>query len=524
MGRYYIILVFSLGIFVPFLTGIAEKDQEISLIEKRSLAKFPSIPKNIKERKKISKKFESYYSDHFGERDFFIKYYKLIKYKIGDSPSNDVTIGKDGWLFLGSIKKGYKKYKDPIGDFRGKNLYSQAELKKFAEYMIRLNAWLQERNIKYVFIIAPNKHTIYFDKLPAYINKVNKQTATDQLVNYLDEHTDVSVIDLRDKLLDEKEKQEVYYKKGTHWNHYGANIAQYEIMRKINRFFPEEIHPKKHKVIVTSGKGGDQGLLNFIGIPKNKEINPKPLFEETCDPVRYPKRIKIRETHTLVCENKKIKAVIFRDSFMRALQPYFARNFKRSTYIVEKLNYPSLIKYIELEEPDIIIEEWVERSLPFVPESPHEFNYYIYKELFVGSNEVVFLDEFNRLRFTQVRVEPQNNRDKSIKLKSTKTPIVRFPLINFKKEHHYMMHLEIWSSVNSKLKLYYSDRNTKGHPFSGNRTVTMYIRSGDNDLYIPIYYSRLGKYLRLDPISGAGEVIIKTMEIKDVENSFNKES
>lgn len=77
--------------------------------------------------------------------------------------------------------------------------------------------------------------------------------------------------------------------------------------------------------------------------------------------------IKARETHTMVCNTQELNAVIFRDSFFVALKPYFSRQFYRSTYIWEKINSKSLIKYIEQEAPDIVIEEVVERSLPYTP-------------------------------------------------------------------------------------------------------------------------------------------------------------
>ena len=81
-----------------------------------------------------------------------------------------------------------------------------------------------------------------------------------------------------------------------------------------------------------------------------------------------------RQIYTLICEDQELNAVIFRDSFSQALEPYFSRKFKRSTYIWQKLNYSSLIKYIDLEKPDIVIEEWCERMLPHVPKSINEFS------------------------------------------------------------------------------------------------------------------------------------------------------
>ena len=94
-------------------------------------------------------------ADHFGLRDRLTAYYKFMKYKLGDSPSKHVTIGRDGWLFLGSIQQGYSAHYDPIGDYRNVNLYSQEELQRFAQRMTALKSWLNKKGIEYVFVIAP---------------------------------------------------------------------------------------------------------------------------------------------------------------------------------------------------------------------------------------------------------------------------------------------------------------------------------------------------------------------------------
>ncbi len=361
-----IILLFGISIFVPFLIGILENDKAISEIEKRKLTQLPEFPKTIKDINKFPKLFDKYYADHFGLRYLFTEYYKSVKYSIGDSsPSDDVTIGENGWLFLGSIKSGYNRYNDPMGDVRNINLFSQVELKKFAKHMVKLNTWLNKQGIKYVFVIAPNKHTIYFDQLPNNISKVNEKSAMDQLIDYLTKHTNVSVIDLRKALLKEKDNHQIYFKTDSHWNHYAANIAQYEIMLEIAKIFPGKINPELQKLHVRTRKGGD--LSSFIGVNNLQEPFPYPVFKPTCHLTKHPKTANETITNTFTCNNQKLNTIIFRDSFFQALQPYFVRKFNRSTYIWGKLNYPSLKKYIELEQPDIVIEEIVERKLPYLP-------------------------------------------------------------------------------------------------------------------------------------------------------------
>ena len=362
-----IIMIFCLAIFLPFFIGLAEKDATDSKIEKRKLSARPNLPVKIKDIRTFPKSFETYYSDHYGLRIWFTKYYRLLKYKIGDSPSEHVTIGKNGWLFLGSIKHGYTERKDPMDDYRNVNLYSPEELERLSLHMKSVEGWLNDQDIKYIFVIAPNKHTIYYEQLPDYISKVNRYSATDQLVEYLRKQTDILIVDLRDKLLKEKNKNQLYFKTDTHWNYYGADIAQYEIMREIEKLFPGKIQPELHSFNNYEREGGD--LANFIGSEMFKEWNPSPIFKNTCKPAKVPPDAHHRSTHTITCESQELKAIIFRDSFFNNLKPYFSRKFYRSTYIFSNFNYAIMKKHIELEKPDIVIEEWVERTLPFVPDS-----------------------------------------------------------------------------------------------------------------------------------------------------------
>jgi hypothetical protein len=99
LNSFFIILIFGAAIFIPFSIGIIKKDNEISELEKRKLLQFPETPKTIGDIKAFPQLFDQYYSDQFGLRDWFTKYYKQAKYSIGDSPSKDVTIGKMAGYF-----------------------------------------------------------------------------------------------------------------------------------------------------------------------------------------------------------------------------------------------------------------------------------------------------------------------------------------------------------------------------------------------------------------------------------------
>lgn len=371
IDRIILIFVFGLTVYTPFLLGITQEDKKISHVEKRNLASFPSLPKSLKTLNEYPKDINTYYSDHFGLREEYTKaYFKLMRKFTDQSTADDVTFGQDGWMFLGSIKPGYQAYNDPIGHAINIYPFTKMELEDYVKSIVTIKNWLNDKGIKYVFIIAPNKHSIYFDKLPEYISKKNPESVPDQIINYLREHTDVSVVDLRPALLEEKKKHHVYLKSDTHWNHYGANVAQFELMKKIDNLFPGRISPEllsdDQFTISTKTK---YDLALFAKMDNHKEDMPEPVFESGCDLVREPPIGPTTDVHTFVCETGELNAIIFRDSFFGRMQPYVSREFYRSTYIWERINYNSLVKYIEQENPDVVIDEVLERFLPHTPSS-----------------------------------------------------------------------------------------------------------------------------------------------------------
>ncbi|MCK4704537.1 MAG: hypothetical protein KAT90_03570 [Gammaproteobacteria bacterium] len=364
-----LITVFCFLIATPLIVSIIEEDLPVSGIEKRNLTAFPSFPISTEQLIKYPKDFNLYYSDHFGYREKLTKnYFKLVN-KLGDQSSvDDVTVGLDGWLFLGSVKPGYSNYGDPFGDAINANLFRETELQRFASSLTATKNWLKNKGIEYIYVIAPNKHTIYFDKMPSFISKKNNYSATDQLVSYINKHTDVTIVDLRPVLFDAKKNQQLYFKNDTHWNHYGANIAQFEIMKHINTLLPGKITPSLLSNNEFTAQQINKGDLTAMAkINGQEEVYPTPIFNEKCLLKSDPQSISEIEKHTMTCNTESLNAVIFRDSFFSALHPYFARKFNRSTYTTDKLSYDKLVKYIDKEKPDIVIEEVVERELPYVP-------------------------------------------------------------------------------------------------------------------------------------------------------------
>ncbi|GMR06844.1 MAG: hypothetical protein BMS9Abin25_1476 [Gammaproteobacteria bacterium] len=366
---YALAIIFLAAIFIPFLGSIIKTDTIKSVSEKRILTPLPEKPNSIKTLKRYPKKFNLYFQDNFGFRENLMLHHKL-KYWLGDSPSEKVMRGKDGWLFF----KGDSSI-DLQDSFRGIRRFKESELKQYAVALDARYKWLANNGIQYLLVIAPNKHTIYPEYLPDSMFQVNDKTLTDQFFSYIQQHTDVPVLDLRQALLKAKTNDKLlYYKTDTHWNHYGSNIAQYEIAKILASFYPQQIKPlfyNKRDFIINPVAGGDLAVLLGKKL-QYKEYNPNPILDP-CARRPIPLDGDYTITFTTQCAKSSLNAVIFRDSFFEYLYQYISLYFNRVTFISKRLEFSDMAKYIEGEKPDIVIEEWAERFLTDIPEVEPEF-------------------------------------------------------------------------------------------------------------------------------------------------------
>lgn len=367
----FIVSLFVLCIYVPFIVGIVAPDNLASSVEKRALAQLPAWPNNTAELKQYPGLFEAYYADQFGLREPLTSQYFKTLQQLDSSNSSHITVGKDGWLFLGSSRKGYSKYQDPIGDATHVNLFTQQQLEQYAATLVEINTWLKQRNISYYFVIAPNKHTIYFDRLPDGITKKSPNSATDQLINYLREHTAVQVVDLRPALIAEKAHRQVYAKGDSHWNHYGGNAAQYAITQKLALDHPRDITPNYLSLDEFTIRTKTTGDLVTLGqLEPLQDIDPEPVFNGRCGLSReHSAEVKTpTSTFSLMCSSKRLNALVFRDSYFNILLPYIGRQFQRSTYVWRAINSVDLEHYVAKESPQVVIHQVLERNFPSVPE------------------------------------------------------------------------------------------------------------------------------------------------------------
>lgn len=126
-----------------------------------------------------TKQKEAYVSRHFGFREPFIRLYNQYLWDFyKKSYVNDVTIGKQGWLF----------YTQSVNDYYGTELYhwhaSVEEAKKQFDNEVKYLNWvrtiLKENGVEFMVFMAPEKGQIY----PEYLPEAERDSTTFNACDY----------------------------------------------------------------------------------------------------------------------------------------------------------------------------------------------------------------------------------------------------------------------------------------------------------------------------------------------------
>lgn len=354
------IIIFCVFFFLPFLTyPLVKNVLNIENVENRNKADIPEI--SIENWKTYSKTFEEYLNDTLPYRDELIRLNSLISYYVfGDSASDDVIIGEENWLF----------YSETIPDYEKNNLYTDAQLQRMKHILEETQQYLADRGIEFVVFIPPNKATIYGEEyLPSYIKSGEDLSRTEQLVAYIQENTDITIIFPKQEMLMSKERHpeySLYFHLDTHWNSMGAYVGTKELMKTFDIELPEieELEIVQTKTPNFNWNEYDlASMMGLAGVLKNDveyEItnyaNTTVTFQQ-CDYNHVSSFYGFYRTTSDAPDERKV--LFLRDSFGMRMVPYLAANFAE-VYSPHR-DYFS-IEMVDAEKPDIFVWELVERS------------------------------------------------------------------------------------------------------------------------------------------------------------------
>jgi hypothetical protein len=286
--------------------------------------------------------------------------------------------GKDGYLFLGNV------YADIIDKTEGRFPYTKEEISQWTDSLKKVEEWFETKGIAFAFVIAPNKSSIYPEKLPDSIKYSEGNTITDAIVKSAMEKG-ITLLDLRPVLRAQKMKGRLYFKTDTHWNNLGASIAFNETIHFVNEKHKKGLNLPKYMLKKFYRGGGD--LAGFLKIKKilssryeldytfdfNGSVNvcrgiidAKSRALKSCAMADNPILNVFAEDQYMVNEKSvnPLKVLLIGDSFSTATSQLYNAAFGTLwKFHHSRLYGKSLAEFVQKHKPDLVIYQIVERDL-----------------------------------------------------------------------------------------------------------------------------------------------------------------
>lgn len=303
----------------------------------------PSITKAGKLNRDFFKDCGDYFSYNFGFRQNFVTADARLKSGLfSTSDQDNVVLGRNGWLYYGSS----------MDDYYGYETMSDKDIEKAVKNLSEIQKELNDKGIRFVFTIAPNKNSLYPQYMPGGYDTTPDKRNSVRLRKAL-EKSDVNYVDLY--CLFENTDEVLYHKTDSHWNNKGAAMVCNKLLKAAGKDCTDYSNvPYKIKNDFT-------GDLFSMLYPTDKGTDPEVYYDVkrsyTYDqPIESTYDPEIETTN----HDKTGSLVMFRDSFGNSLLPFVADEYGKC--------YFSRMDPIDISEAtdrgaDTVIVEIVERNL-----------------------------------------------------------------------------------------------------------------------------------------------------------------
>lgn len=518
-GHFCIAGIFLIFLYVPLVLSFLLDDLDVSMAEKRRLAKLPRPEWTVESLEKLPDLYETYYNDHFGLREQFVVFYNYLYFNIlRKSSLPSVTVGRDGWLFYNA--------EGVLPDFLGLQEQSVEKLEAWKRTLEDREEWLGDLGIRYLFVVAPYKMMIYPEQLPERVRRRAGTTLLERLGDYLHRSSDMEgFMDLRSDLLAAKKRRQVYYRTDTHWNPDGAFAAYTSIMQRLRQWFPDvKILPESALDRTAVSHRGDICItLNLNSIAPEQTV--KSAVRHSCGAGKYervqvgsgggtgrgghPDYLPVRNG----CPGAPRKALVIHDSFGLFLRPYFNESFGEVIYS-NYMDLKELKELIKRERPDVVIDVRVARHLRGMLEADPELERVVLEKHAAVSPDVrLRLDRDNGSgRLGAVRdLAVEQAADGLLLNAAGPDPSLEITLDAATDGDPLLVSLSMVSPQDTEMEIFYTTQESP--EFSASRRIQKKIVKGENDLLFRLPHPRTGNRLRFDPGMAAGRYLLRSLVI-----------
>lgn len=346
--RWWSLVVFAVlclpMLVQPFADGADANE------EQRTPAPRPAMPDSLAAWEGLPGAIDAFLDDHFGGRSTLVGLYGRLRHALRSPSSERVVYGRDGWLFLADRQ---------VLEQASGRLLRHAAVAALVDDLAEMDQRLRAQDRRLFAAIMPNKHSIYRDQLPTWLQRPAVDTEYDDFLQSMREHG-LATVDLRSPLLAAPRTEPVYQKTDTHWNRLGALLAYNAIVTAAGR--PQWVLAPGAALGGWAEKtGGD--LARFLGISRQladqdrRLLLPDPLDLTTAS--GHP----AHGDYDVPGAGDGGTVLVIGDSFSRNwLRPYLAQRASRLVWIHHRgcrFDWSAIERY----RPDLVLFLMVERSI-----------------------------------------------------------------------------------------------------------------------------------------------------------------
>ncbi len=455
--------------------------------------------------------FDAFLGDSFGMRARLIRWHNVVKlFGLGVSPTDELVLGSDGWLFTTRERS--------IDVYRGLDPFTEEDLRVWQRILEDRRDWLAERfGAQYVFAVAPNKSSVYPEKMPPGLTRVGP-TRLDQLVAWMRRHSDFPLLDLRESLGVARRRaelagEEIYYPLGTHWNRYGMLAGYWRMMEEVQQRFPQVVPHglDDFRIQLSTHPGDNWGKRLYVeDLLHQTNVELIPLFERRAR-VELRDFVRLVPTEVRVVDDPSLpSAVMLHDSFGNMQKDLVADHFRRTLFHYA----PDFdVEVLEDERPEVVLHVLVERALaahrPAV--SPLDDDARLEAEFASSADVLVDLLGTSRPEQSADALSPElgaqvergvDGRGPYAAVRSPTGGAIRLPGFEVPPDTWAVVRLEIESALPTTLALEFQ---TREEPFYSQRSrrLKRRLRKGVNVLWWKLLVPDLSGRLRVEFLSGA---------------------
>lgn len=235
LGKIGIVVMFFAVCVLPVVTA-DHSSNAVSATENRYLANFPQIFKEDGSlNENLRSGFEEWFNDHLGGREQLVRLSAGVKvHLLHKSSSPKVHTGRDGWY--------YYTQDENLQIASGEYTLTPEMLEQTLNNHLRIRDKLKSRGMEYVIVLPTSKVSIYPENMYFGDQQV-RETPVDIVADYLEAHSDLKVVRLKEALLSARESHQVFFKTDTHWTQAGAYTAYREIISRLKGWGMCEAEP-----------------------------------------------------------------------------------------------------------------------------------------------------------------------------------------------------------------------------------------------------------------------------------------